>query len=161
MTTSALERENAVKAALEQKFPGKVSDIRIARARRMFAKVAGADAVAVLSFLKDEQGFDHLSTITGLDEGENFAAMYHLVSGSVVLSLRAVVPAASPVLPTAMGLFPGCEDFERELVDLLGFTIEGLKEGRRYPLPDDWPAGEYPLRKSWKGLPPAPKGEGK
>ena len=161
MTVDALERENAVKAALEKKFPGKVSDIRIARARRIFSKISGADAPVVLAFLKDELGFDHLSTITGLDEGETFAAMYHLVSGGVLMSLRATVPSAAPVLQTATGLFPGCEDFERELVDLLGFRIEGLKEGRRYPLPDDWPAGQYPLRKSWKGLASESCGEGK
>ncbi|HOX23992.1 MAG TPA: NADH-quinone oxidoreductase subunit C, partial [Elusimicrobiales bacterium] len=99
-------------------------------------------------------------TITGLDEGSNFAALYHVVSGGIVLSLRALVPAASPVLPTVSDLFPGDEDFERELVDLFGFKVEGLKEGRRYPLPDDWPANQYPLRKSWKGLTPA-EGEGK
>jgi membrane-bound hydrogenase subunit beta len=24
-----------------------------------------------------------------------------------------------------------------------------LPEGFRYPLPDDWPANQYPLRKDW------------
>ena len=158
--TASLERENAIKTALEQKFPGRVSDIRIERPRRMFAKIAGADAPSVIAFLKDELGFDHLSAITGLDEGENYAAIYHIVSGGILINLRVVVPAEKPVLQTVTGVFPVSEDFERELVDVLGFSIEGLKPGRRYPLPDDWPAGQYPLRKSWKGLAPA-GGEGK
>ena len=34
-------------------------------------------------------------------------------------------------------------------MDLLGFQVQGLTEGSRYPLPDVWPAGQYPLRKDW------------
>jgi Ni,Fe-hydrogenase III component G len=34
-------------------------------------------------------------------------------------------------------------------MDLLGIKVEGLPEGRRYPLPDNWPQGQYPLRKDW------------
>jgi Ni,Fe-hydrogenase III component G len=32
---------------------------------------------------------------------------------------------------------------------MLGVNVEGLPEGKRYPLPDDWPDGQYPLRKDW------------
>jgi Ni,Fe-hydrogenase III component G len=35
-------------------------------------------------------------------------------------------------------------------MDLLGVRIEGLPAGKRYPLTDDWPANEFPLRKNWK-----------
>jgi len=158
--TASLEKENAVKAALEQKFPGKVSDVRIDRARRMFAKTSGADVLEVLAFLKNEHGFDHLSTVTGLEEGDNLVAMYHVVSGGVLMSLRALVPTANPVLQTVTNLFPGAEDFDRELVDMFGIKVEGLKPGNRYPLPDDWPVDQHPLRKNWKGLMPAAE-EGK
>ena len=51
-----------------------------------------------------------------------------------------------------MDRFPAAEIYERELIDLLGAKVAGLPEGKRYPLPDDWPAGEYPLRKDWKQL---------
>ena len=27
--------------------------------------------------------------------------------------------------------------------------VQGLPPGNRYPLPDDWPQGQYPLRKDW------------
>ena len=64
--------------------------------------------------------------------------------------MRATTPRANPHLPTITGVFPGAEPYERELADLLGITIDGLAPGRRYPLPDDFPAGQYPLRKDWK-----------
>ena len=38
---------------------------------------------------------------------------------------------------------------------LSGITVKGaktypLEESNRYPLPDSWPAGQYPLRTDWK-----------
>ena len=47
-------------------------------------------------------------------------------------------------------MFPGAEPYERELADMFGIKIDGLKPGRRYPLPDDFPADQHPLRKDWK-----------
>ena len=67
-----------------------------------------------------------------------------------MLNLKLAVPKAKPVIKTVSGLFPGCVIYERELVDLLGAEVEGLPPGERYPLPDNWPAGQYPLRKDWK-----------
>jgi Ni,Fe-hydrogenase III component G len=34
--------------------------------------------------------------------------------------------------------------------------VTGLPEGSRYPLPDNWPEGQYPLRKDWKPADAAP-----
>jgi len=31
----------------------------------------------------------------------------------------------------------------------LGVRIQGVADGNRYPLPDGWPEGQYPLRKDW------------
>ena len=58
---------------------------------------------------------------------------------------------------TVISYFPDAEIYEREVVDLFGVTIEGLPPGNSYPLPDDWPKGQYPLRKDWK--PELKKGE--
>jgi membrane-bound hydrogenase subunit beta len=33
---------------------------------------------------------------------------------------------------------------------LLGAQVEGLPQSSRYPLPDNWPKGQFPLRKDWK-----------
>ena len=67
-----------------------------------------------------------------------------------MLSLRTKIPASSPIINTVAGLFPGSQSYERELEDMFGIKVEGLAPGRRYPLPDDWPDGNYPLRKAWK-----------
>ena len=63
------------------------------------------------------------------------------------------IPKDKAVIKTITPLFLSADPYERELIDLLGIQVDELAPGRRYPLPDNWPAGQYPLRKDWKGLP--------
>jgi NADH:ubiquinone oxidoreductase subunit C len=35
-------------------------------------------------------------------------------------------------------------------VDMFGMTVDHIPDPRPLVLPDDWPAGNYPLRKDWK-----------
>jgi Ni,Fe-hydrogenase III component G len=51
--------------------------------------------------------------------------------------------------------------YEKELESMLGFHVEGLPRGRRYPVAEDWPEDVFPLRKDWppKAAPVTDKGE--
>ncbi|MDD5679724.1 MAG: NADH-quinone oxidoreductase subunit C, partial [Candidatus Omnitrophica bacterium] len=60
------------------------------------------------------------------------------------------IPRENPAVKTVTEYFHAADAYERELTDLLGIKVEGLPPGHRYPLPDNWPAGQYPLRKDWK-----------
>lgn len=127
------------------------------RERRLFTEVPADRFREVFEFCVKELGCDSLCTITGLDEKETLVACYHLSGrhGSV-LTLKLRVPRENPVIPTITDLFPAAENYERELDDLLGFVVEGLPPGKRYPLPDNWPKDEKPLRKDWKPKTPTP-----
>jgi Ni,Fe-hydrogenase III component G len=51
--------------------------------------------------------------------------------------------------------------YERELIEMFGITIEGTPNTDKLLLPDDWPAGVYPLRKEFTGFATKPaEGEG-
>ena len=119
----------------------------VRRPRRIFVTVDRADLVTVISYLQSSQGMTHISLITGRDIGPDLEALYHLNDGHIVLTVRVQVPKGEPRLPTVTGLYPGSVFYERELESLLGFVIEGLPEGRRYPVAEDWPEDRYPLRK--------------
>ncbi|MFA5345827.1 MAG: NADH-quinone oxidoreductase subunit C, partial [Candidatus Omnitrophota bacterium] len=109
--------------------------------------------------LAKELQFGHLCTITGLDEPEKLGFIYHLAADSgILINLRTYAPKNNPVIKTVTSYFPGAEIYERELVDLFGATVTGLPVGNRYPLTDDWPTEEHPLRKDWKPK-PAKEGE--
>ena len=107
-----------------------------------------------MKWLKDELGFYHLSTITGLDSGTNWELLYHLHDGRAELTLRTAFPKAAdgarPHLPTVTDIIPGAILYERELQDMFGFIVDEIPDPRRYVLPEDWPADVFPLRKDYK-----------
>ena len=146
---SEFEKEKELKKLLEDKFGAGVSAVNVRRARRVWLEAAPEKLVEILEFLK-AAGYNHISTITGFDEGENLGAFYHATDTHIIATIKAKTPLAAPKLPTVTGIFPGAISYERELEDLLGIKIEGLPPGRRYPLSDDFPKDQYPLRKNWK-----------
>ena len=52
-------------------------------------------------------------------------------------------------------MIPGAILYERELQDMFGLVVENIPDPRPLLLADDWPAGEYPLRKDWQFNRPA------
>ena len=125
--------------------------VRLTRPRRLFAAVERSLFDTIYHHAREKLGFIFLAAITGLDEGETFGIVYHLArQDGIMLNLKIAVPRAEATIATVTRDYPGAEIFERELVDLFGIRVEGLPPGKRYPLPDDWPDGEYPLRKDWK-----------
>jgi len=143
--------EEAIKEKLEGRFGTNLSNWIVQRTRRMYVELPREALVEVVQFAKEELGFDHLSTITGLDAGEHLELIYHLFAkGLLLLNLKTKLPLSDPKVRTITHLFPGAEPYERELEDMLGATVEGLPPGRHYPLPEDFPPGQHPLRKSWK-----------
>jgi NADH:ubiquinone oxidoreductase subunit C len=125
--------------------------ITVKRGRRVFAETPSDRFMEVITHAATCMGFSVLCTMTGLDEGENLAFVYHLSRlDGTMLNLKTAVPKSKPVIQTVTHLFPGGTMYEREVVDMLGAQVDGLPPGKRYPLPDNWPAGQYPLRKDWK-----------
>ena len=149
--------EENIKQDLIKKFGIADDAIRVARARRIFVELAQHDFEKVFAYAKEKMNFNHLVSITGFDEPQRLAFMYHLAQDSgIILNLRIGVEKENPVIRTVTGYFPGADIYERELVDLFGARVEGLTAGNRYPLTDEWPKGQHPLRKDWK---PAAKKE--
>jgi Ni,Fe-hydrogenase III component G len=92
----------------------------------------------------------YLTAITGLDEGpkaDRIEVLYHFCTGEAIVTLRVRLPRENPAVPTLSEIIPGAEVFERELAEMLGVTVRGLRSPAHLYLPDDWPDGVYPLRK--------------
>lgn len=144
--------EEKIQLDLSTKFPSLREKLRITRARRIFGEVSQENFFEVFDYVVKEMKFVILCTITGLDEGATLGVIYHLAQeGGVTINLHTGVAKDKPVLQTVTQYFPAADIYEREMVDLLGMQVQGLPVSHRYPLTDDWPANEFPLRKDWKG----------
>lgn len=94
----------------------------------------------------------YLAAIVGLDlgaEANEMEVLYHFCPGDAVIALRVRVPRQGAVLPSLSDVIPSAEVFERELSEMFGIQISGLRNPQRLYLPDDWPADVYPMRKDF------------
>jgi Ni,Fe-hydrogenase III component G len=149
-----MPHEEELKRQLLAKFAYLEGKITVVRPRRISLVVELGNFGEVFDYVVKQLGWSHLCTITGLDEGETLGFIYHLTKEpGMVINIKTSVDKKNPVLKTVISYFPGAEVYERELIDLFGAKVEGLPEGNRYPLTDDWPKDQFPLRKDWKPVP--------
>ena len=135
----------------------KVGDVTNLSLRRIFCRVEPGNLRAALAVLKDSLGFTYLATISGVDLGEDFEIIYHLANEYTNLNVRTRIPRANPHVESICGVIPGAILYERELQDMFGIVVDNIPDPRRLVLPDDWPEGQYPLRKDWTFVRPEEK----
>lgn len=148
--TSELTKENEIVQKLKSFMGEKILEVQVPRSRRIFILVEKNVFKEAITHIIKKLKFVHLSTITGVDLGEEIEVIYHFSrDGAVELSLKVRVPKNKPVLPTITDITPGVALYEREVHDILGVVFKGHPNLSRLILPDDWPNGVYPLRKEW------------
>jgi len=145
-----MKEEDIVKK-LVLKFPQLANSIKVQRERRLMLEVASSGFTELLEYVIKELGFSFLVMITGLDEGEKLSLIYHMEKEyGTIMNIKTSLPKSDPRTKTITNILPNAEIYEREISDLLGVVFEGLAPGNRYPLTDDWPKDQFPLRKDWK-----------
>ena len=94
-------------------------------------------------------GLYHLTTITGLDLGNDIGLLYQFWKGRSFVVVRTSVPKANPRMQSISGSLPSAILYEAEIQDLLGVSFEGNPYyGKKLLLPDSYPAeAPPPLRK--------------
>ena len=94
-------------------------------------------------------GWGYLAAVTGLDGGSTgmLEVLYHFCFGSYIVTLRVNVPRGAAAVPSLCALVPAAGLYERELAEMLGVTFLNSPDTSPLYLPEDWPAGLYPLRK--------------
>lgn len=146
-----MEKEQSILQQIESAFPALQGAGTTPHPRRIFLDAPGDILLDVLKYAKNELKFGHLITITGLDTGEHFEFIYHVSNTEgVVINAKITAPRDNSSISSVLPVFEGAIFYERELEGILGVKVEGLPEGRQYPLPDNWPKDQHPLRKDWK-----------
>jgi NADH-quinone oxidoreductase subunit C len=115
--------------------------------------VARDQIVATLTRLRDDPAlqFEVLIDICGVDypaRPERFDVVYHLLSPRKNLRLRLKVTTDEDTpVPSAVGVFPAANWYEREAYDMYGILFSGHPDLRR--LLTDYGFEGYPLRKDF------------
>jgi NADH-quinone oxidoreductase subunit C len=138
--------------ALKSRFP----DVIVSEFRGQTRVVARSEALYdLLSFLKDERGFDFLSDVSCVDylnyrdAKDRFGLVYLLVNTGTNdrITVRTFLNEPDLVVPSAVSLWEGANWLEREVWDMFGITFDGHPDHRRILLPDEFTA--FPLRKDY------------
>ncbi len=95
-----------------------------------------------------------LSTISGYQEGENICILYHFLTKDGEQDVKVSIPLSNPKIDSISPVLIGAVLYEREIQDLLGVAFDGIVDGRRLILPEQWPEGVYPLRKEYPATRP-------
>ena len=69
---------------------------------------------------------------------------------SSILIIRAKLDRDNPRYPSVTSYIPAANWYEREIMEMLGITVENHPDPRRLILADNVPEGCYPLRKDFK-----------
>jgi len=139
-TEATSEIQDRTVTNLQSRFPGAVQP---AHAPQEGIVVSRNRLVEVVTFLRDNEQFNYLSSVTGVDYPEatnglqpRFETVYHLyrdTGGPLVIHVHA--DRVYPTVPSLAPIFPSAEYQEREVWDLMGIRFKGNGALRRLFLP--------------------------
>ncbi|HEX2620108.1 MAG TPA: NADH-quinone oxidoreductase subunit C, partial [Phototrophicaceae bacterium] len=150
---NALGIDEAI-AALKAKYPGVVTDDT--RQGYYGVIVDKNKLIDVATTLRDELGFNYLSSATAVDyeglEGStnHLEMVYHAyqITGGKALVFKAQTDRENAEIPSLIDVYPGADFQEREAYDLFGIRFPGHPNLKRILMWDGFEG--HPMRKDWK-----------
>jgi NADH-quinone oxidoreductase subunit C len=130
---------------LHERFPTDPLEPRIVPTDETIVTLTPENLRPAVQTLIERFDLRHLSTITGIDTGDEIELLYHFWDGQG-LTLRTAVSREFPHTVTLIDLVPGAAFYEREVSEMLHVVFDGHPTPDPFLLPDDW-EGAPPLRK--------------
>jgi len=134
---------------LKEKLGNKIKEMTVHNERRIYITVDKEDIKEAANIVFNNLGARYIIA-SGVDDFDSFEILYHFGfdSKGTVVSLRVFLSdKKNPEIESLSDVIPGIAWIEREMWELLGINFKGHPNLKHFLLPDDWPEGNYPLRK--------------
>lgn len=138
-----------IQEKIKAKLGSKVLDCKETSPRRKYLLIKKEDIFDSVKFLFKDLGL-RFSTASGMQTAQGFEILYHFCDdkSGEIYSLRVLIEdKIKPEIDSITPIFSGAEWIEREMWELLGINFKGHPNLKKLLLADDWPDGNYPLRK--------------
>src|SRR5512140_1810332 len=122
------------------------------RPERLDVKVKVIDQLLPIIVGLRVKRLGYLTAIVGMDLGpqvNEMEVLYYFCPEGAIITLRVRIPRQGAAVPSLSEVIPSAEVFERELREMFGIEITGLRNTEHLYLPDDWPGDVYPLRRDF------------
>ena len=144
-------KDNSIAAAVEA-FDGEAITAANRDRGELMLEIAPGKISSVCGFLKYDQKFVRLSTLTAVDRypaEPRFEVVYHLhsIERKERVRLKCRLRGEDPVIESVTGVWRGANWYEREVFDLFGIKFLNHPDLRRIMMPEDWEG--HPLRKDY------------
>ncbi len=132
-------------ARLEEKF--EISTVVYQKKDQTYLTVSKNDAVALITHLRDYEGFTHLVLLTAVDwlEENQFQLTYLLnnYDEKIDLGVRVMLDRETPVMTSIHHLWETAATYQRELKEMFGIDFPGSPR-----------VNEEFILEGWEGIPP-------
>ena len=138
---------------LKNTFGNKITGVERKSDNRLFVTVEKSAIVPVSGYVfKDLDARFMIST--GIDTPHGVMEVNHHFAfdeDSCVVTLRVFIDRENPEIDSITSAVPAANWIEREMWELLGINFKNHPNMKHLLLADDWPEGNYPLRRDSNG----------
>jgi len=116
-----------------------------------YVQISNDESLDLFNYLKIDQKYDLLSSVTSVDRISHFEVVYHLTSlqknESLVVKIKCGEGRVDPKVKSVVSVWRGAELQEREIYDLMGIMFEDHPNMKRLLLWENFEG--HPLRKDF------------
>ncbi len=133
---------------IKEQFKDKVSVFEKSRKRIYVTAKTKEDGKQLVLYLFKDLGA-RMSIASGVDTRLGIEILYHMAfdKHNMIVTVKVLAKKPECEVLSCTGFMPAAEWIEREIHELLGVNFIGHPNLKTLLLPDDWPEGNYPLRK--------------
>ena len=136
---------------ITDKFGSRILKVSRRSSKRAYMDIYPKDIVDIVRYIFRDMAF-RFNIASAVDDFDGLEILYHFSydAAGFVISVRALLKDKNdPHIDTITEVTRSAWWIEREIHELFGIEFDGNPDLRPLLLPDDWPAGVYPLRKNF------------